>query len=256
MAFKNIRVWINLCFAVFILAGCAQIQSHDKMNDDSIVVEQKKDVKRVEKIKNPYFPYNSNQERIFNGRFYFSDLLKKQTTVYIQKEKAGNQGEIWRITFERVEYDSYDTDGRYQMPDECLDLYYFLIQNDVIYWYSVPEMPEEEMKAFCEEGIIPKDYTHVVCQEEEKKDVLSDEESGDHEEISACGKDKDIRQFKTWYIKPDFSDTLDIYTFVFKKNIGFIAYRNSWTAARKNAVQLWDESHVHSKGFWKEFRYE
>lgn len=247
---------INLFLVVVILAGCAQIQTDNKMSVGSIAEEKKRDEESVEKIENPYFPYNSNQERIFNGRFYFSDLLKKQTTVYIKKEKVGNKGEIWHITLKRVEYESYDVDGNYQMPDECLDLYYFLIQPDVIYWYSMPDMPEKEMTAFCEEGIIPKDYIHVVCQEKEKKDVLTDQDAGDHEKISVCGKNKDIRQYEAWYVKPDFSDTLDIYTFVFKKNIGFIAYRNSWTSEQKNAVQLWDRSYVQSKGFWKEFRYK
>lgn len=149
------------------------------------------------------------------------------------------------------------------MPAECLDLYYFLIQDDIIYWYSMPEMPEEEKKAFCEEGVLPKEYTHIVCQENEKKDVFSEEESGDHEEISVCGTDKDIRQYKSWHVKPDFSDTNSIYTFVFKKNAGIIAYRNSWTAAGKNAVQLWDGKHValkeskkDSKDYWKEFTYK
>jgi len=60
------------------------------------------------------------------------------------------------------------------------------------------------MRDFCEEGIIPKDYTYIICQENEKQDVLSDEESGDHEEISVCGVDKDIRQYKAWHIKSAF----------------------------------------------------
>jgi hypothetical protein len=156
---------------------------------------------------------------------------------------------------ERIEYDC-DVADRYEMPDECLDLYYFLIQSDVIYWYYMPKMPEKEMTAFCEEGIIPEDYTHVVCQEKEKKDVLTDQDAGEHEKISVCGQNKDIRQYKYWYVKPDFSDTLSLYTFVFKKNVGFIAYRNSWTAALSNAVQLWDKSYVESKSFEKEFKYK
>jgi len=90
-------------------------------------------------LENPYFPYSSNQEKSFDGCFYFSDLLEKQTKVYIKREYSGKKGEVWHITFKEVEYDSYDSDGRYHMPYECLDLYYFLIQNDIIYWYSMPE---------------------------------------------------------------------------------------------------------------------
>lgn len=256
---------IVIAICVLSAWGCGGEYKNEPAKPDASENRENKTVteKPQKKNWNPYFPYSSDQEILFDGRFYFSDLLEKQTTVYIKKESSGEKGEIWHITFKGVEYDSYDSDGRYPMPDECLDLYYFLIQDDIIYWYSMPEMPAEEKKAFCEEGVLPKDYIHIVCQENEKKDVLSDDESGDHEEISVCGRDKNIRQYKSWYVKPDFSDTNSIYTFVFKKNEGLIAYRNSWTAAGKNAVQLWDGNHVSIKeskkdsgDYWKEFIYK
>ncbi len=39
-----------------------------------------------EEKRNPYFPYGSDQEILFDGRFYISDLFEKQTTVYIKRK--------------------------------------------------------------------------------------------------------------------------------------------------------------------------
>ncbi|MFR5620019.1 MAG: hypothetical protein ACLTJ5_14750 [Clostridium sp.] len=49
------------------------------------------------------------------------------------------------------------------------------------------------------------------------KDVLSEEESGEHERMLIYGKKKDVRQHNTWTVKKDFSDVLSIYTVSFKE---------------------------------------
>ena len=90
--------------------------------------------------------------------------------------------------------------------------------------------------------------------EDEMKDVLSEEESGEHERMLIYGKKKDVRQYNTWTVKKDFSDVLSIYTVSFKKNIGLVAYSCSWTAAGKNTVELWDKRYV-SKRAQKSFKY-
>lgn len=118
----------------------------------------------------------------------------------------------------------------------------------------MPHMPDNEMKTFCEEGRIPAEYTHIICQKAEMKDVLSEEESGEHERMLIYGKKKDVRQYNTWTVKKDFSDVLSIYTVSFKKNIGLVAYSCSWTAAGKNTVELWDKRYV-SKRAKKSFKY-
>ena len=86
-------------------------------------------------------------------------------------------------------------------------MYYFLVKQDRIYWYCMPHMPDNEMKTFCEEGRIPEEYTHIICQKDEMKDVLSEEESGEHERMLIYGKKKDVRQYNTWTVKKDFSIT-------------------------------------------------
>ena len=118
----------------------------------------------------------------------------------------------------------------------------------------MPHMPDNEMKTFCEEGRIPEEYTHIICQKDEMKDVLSEEESGEHERMLIYGKKKDVRQYNTWTVKKDFSDVLSICTVSFKKNIGLVAYSCSWTAAGKNTVELWDKRYV-SKRAEKSFKY-
>lgn len=93
----------------------------------------------------------------------------------------------------------------------------FLVKQDRIYWYRMPHMPDNEMKTFCEEGRIPEEYTHIICQKDEMKDVLSEEESGEHERMLIYGKKKDVRQYNTWTVKKDFSDVLSICTVSFKR---------------------------------------
>lgn len=238
---------LKMCVSIFVIAaitGCGKVETKDA----------KKKPTETSEIHNEYFPYTENCQIKVSGRFYFSDLLEKETTVFVNRERKGKRGEVWHIFFQRVEYDSYDSDGRYHMPKECLDMYYFLVKQDRIYWYRMPHMPDNEMKTFCEEGRIPEEYTHIICQKDEMKDVLSEEESGEHERMLIYGKKKDVRQYNTWTVKKDFSDVLSIYTVSFKKNIGLVAYSCSWTAAGKNTVELWDKRYV-SKRAKKSFKY-
>lgn len=115
------RVCLKMCVFIFVIAavsGCGKVETKDA----------KKKPTETSEIHNEYFPYTENCQIKVSGRFYFSDLLEKETTMFVNRERKGKRGEVWHIFFQRVEYDSYDSDGRYHMPKECLDMYYFFGQ--------------------------------------------------------------------------------------------------------------------------------
>ena len=95
---------IVIAICVLSAWGCGGEYKNEPAKPDVSENRENKTVteKPQKKNWNPYFPYSSDQEILFDGRFYFSDLLEKQTTVYIKKESSGEKGEIWHITFKGV----------------------------------------------------------------------------------------------------------------------------------------------------------
>lgn len=89
-ALKNSTIRAVTYISVIILCilsvwGCGGEYRNEPANSDVSENRENKSDDEEEK-RNPYFPYGSDQEILFDGRFYISDLFEKQTTVYIKRK--------------------------------------------------------------------------------------------------------------------------------------------------------------------------
>ena len=85
------RVCLKMCVSIFVIAavsGCGKVETKDA----------KKKPTETSEIHNEYFPYTENCQIKVSGRFYFSDLLEKETTSdqieyeVVEEEKSGILG--------------------------------------------------------------------------------------------------------------------------------------------------------------------
>lgn len=83
---------LKMCVSIFVIAaitGCGKVETKDA----------KKKPTETSEIHNAYFPYTENCQIKVSGRFYFSDLLEKETTMFVNRERKGKRGEVWHIFF-------------------------------------------------------------------------------------------------------------------------------------------------------------
>ena len=79
------RVCLKMCVFIFVIAavsGCGKVETKDA----------KKKPTETSEIHNEYFPYTENCQIKVSGRFYFSDLLEKETTMFVNRERKGKRG--------------------------------------------------------------------------------------------------------------------------------------------------------------------
>ena len=82
---------LKMCVSIFVIAaitGCGKVETKDA----------KKKPTETSEIHNEYFPYTENCQIKVSGRFYFSDLLEKETTVFVNREKKA-KGEMYGTFF-------------------------------------------------------------------------------------------------------------------------------------------------------------
>lgn len=240
-----------MCFVVFIGGGKKIVFN---LNDSNKTVDnQEVENIDIEKHLNSFFPYEESFSQTFDGRFNFFESVELKTQVNFEKLMYGNNREVWEIIFEEI----YWSDGEleFKTESEVRNLGYFFITENKIFW--VRKMSTTKLKEICDsfidENNLPTEAV-VVCQEDEKPD-LDKEKTGIHSEIISCGTNNDVRQFSTWYIKSDYSDIREIYSYAFKKNIGLISYHGRETQAGLNAVQLWNCKYVKSNELLEDFLY-
>ena len=85
------RVCLKMCVFIFVIAavsGCGKVETKDA----------KKKPTETSEIHNEYFPYTENCQIKVSGRFYFSDLLEKDTTMFVNRERKG-KGEKYGTFF-------------------------------------------------------------------------------------------------------------------------------------------------------------
>lgn len=248
---KCVAIIFMICIIVFV--GCNKKMIFN-LNDSNQTTDyhQVKNID-IEKHLNSFFPYAESFSQTFNGRFNFFESVELKTKVNFEKMMYGNNREVWNIIFEEI----YWSDGEleFKTENEVRNLGYFFITKNKIFW--VKEMSTAKLKeifvSFIDENNLPAEAV-VVCQEDEKPD-LDKEKNGIHREIISCGTNNNVRQFSTWYIKSDYSDIREIYSYAFKENIGLISYHGRETQAGLNAVQLWNCEHVKSDELFEDFLY-
>ncbi len=248
---KCIAIIFMMCIIVFV--GCnKEIGSNLNYSNQTTDNHQVKN-RDVEKYLNSFFPYTESFSQTFNGRFNFFEIVELKTRVNFEKLISGNNREVWNIIFEKKQWS--DGELTFKTEDKARNLGYFFVTKNRILW--VKELPATKLKvifdSFIQENTLPPEVV-IICQEDEKLD-LDKEKSGIHREIISCGASDDVKQFSTWYVKTDYSDIREIYSYAFKKNIGLISYHGSETQAGLNAVQLWNCEYVKCSELFEEFQY-
>ncbi len=252
----NTNKWFAIIFVICIIVftGCNKEEISNSNDSDQAVDNQRVENRDDEKkYLNSFFPYINSFSQNFNGRFNFFRSVELNTRVNFEKLISENEREVWKITFEKIQWS--DGELEFETDDKVRKLGYFFVRKNEIFW--IKELSAKKLQvifdSFIQENRLPS-KTVVICQDDEKLD-LDKEKTGIHREIISYGTSADVRQFSTWYIKPDYSDVREIYSFAFKKNIGLISYFGSETQAGLNAVQLWNSEYVKSNKLFEDFLY-
>lgn len=166
---------------------------------------------------NPYF-FNANTTRqVYNGLFMFMDIVEEQTILNITPVAKLKYGNLYELKLDPNE----------ELPDEFLSLGYFYVQEDKIYRYKAEEKIVKQLQL--DEDSVP--LPEIVCQSEEVKDELREDEKGWHVYIEVNG------DYSVYHSYSNLVETGYYETFYWKKGEGLIGYKSGWGAG-KDSIAL------------------
>ena len=172
------------------------------------------------KINNSNFFFEDiTKEKVYHVRHsFFTDAIPDEVLLQITMESQYESGKLYRI---KCDFDE-DFPGRYDLGYDRFSLGYFYVQNDSATIYRIREgdMTNEIMDS--EEKIMSAGT--VVCQEQEKKDILGEGENGWHEWIAV---DDDRREYHSYN---NLTETGFYEQFVWEQGKGLIYYTSGFGA--------------------------
>lgn len=181
---------------------------------------------------------NIQSDVSLNNEFFFQDLqpvhykanfsfitdtpLPDKVELFINEVLRFKNGILYEL---KIAYDE-DFSGRIYYDWDRFHLGYFYIQKDKILLLREPDILN---KIKTEEDIIL--YSTVVCQNEELKDALKEEEKGFHQYILINGNKKEYHSYNN-LVETGFYET-----FIWEKGVGLVSYRSGF-GAEKDGIEL------------------
>ncbi len=177
----------------------------------------------VKDVNNPFFFNNGEQKLNYNARFTFAGLdFPEEIEVLVTEVLSYENGIMYEL---KIDYDE-DFNGRHYDGWDRLHLGYFYVQKDKI--YLIQDQNEfENIKI--EADIINNGV--VVCQEEEKKDILKEDESGWHEYIVVNDNRREYHSYNS------LTETGFYKTIIWEEGKGLVEYKCGF-GAEKDDIEL------------------
>ena len=141
------------------------------------------------------------------------ELISKEADLYIEKINQLEDGAIYHLYF----------DGETNIPLNNLNLGNFYVMKDKIYKLNCSDEDIEKIKSSSD---IPSGSS-IVCNEQEVKDPLSENERGWHESIDVDDETRSYHGYSTQ------TETGYYESFVWEKGVGLIEYRSGYGAGRE-----------------------
>lgn len=212
-----ICVLISLC-------GCSNIPKEQvSIINHSIEQTSKKDFS----VENKYF-FPVEGSITYKTRFTFleEELLPQEINLLINEILRFKQGILYEL---KIDFDG-DFSGRTYYDWDRFHLGYFYVQEDKILLLRGEDILNEITS---EEDILSRGK--IVCQDEELKDPLNEDQKGEHEYILL---DENQRQYHSYnnLVESGFYET-----FVWEQNMGLVSYRSVF-GAEKDGIEMYLES--------------
>lgn len=229
---RNILI-ILIIIGVIITSGCTKYDeipsgfmsdmytSNSKLSPQVSSTSNQKDTNdaKEEIVDNEFF-FNRNISQInYKGEFLFDDIIEQDVKLNINEKANLKNGKLYELKLELTE----------GVPDDRLSLGYFYVQKDKIYKIYMTEENLIELKASEE---LP-DGSVIVCQDNEIKDTLGEDEQGFHYFLEVDGDKREYHSYNNQV------DTGYYESFTWEKGKGLINYQSGFGAERDSIdIQL------------------
>lgn len=204
-------------FIILLLIGTLLIYGCTKSNDVPNASKQGGDIADIEAADNPFFFDNGISEQVYIGRFLFDDIVEDNVKLNISEIADLKDGRLYELKLDPVE----------GIPEDRLDLGYFYVMKDTIYRLG-PTLENLDRLKTSEE--LP-DESVIVCQDQESKDTLSEDEPGFHHYVEAAG-DKRVYHSYNNEVSTGYYES-----FTWEKGKGLTNYRSGY-GAESEAIEL------------------
>ena len=203
---------------------------------------------------NPYFP-EKNLSNI-KVKVLKDVLFSADAAMTLTEEYAGKDGRLYAFSFDGIEnvQNSEITEQKGKQAKKLLkqtkkditeeldwDGCHLWVTKDQIYYIPYNFFDEDDLGTLLCQSKLPSD-ARLICQENEKKDLLSEGEIGEHEWMEK--HDGDINCYRSYYSKGKDYEGVDIVQFVFKKEIGLIGVRFMNHAAGGGSIIVWQDGYL------------
>ena len=203
---------ILICFIIIIFTSCSKEYVPNEQNEPANYSDNTYN-------QNQSFFFPDTKEGIsYNATFSIGEGFIDEI-IQCQVISIGNyvKGELFEIKFDNI---NDDLDSR-------LNLGYFYVEDDAIYKI---EKTEENIKILKEENKLPTDNI-LVCKNDSVKDVLSENEKGQHHYITANGNTIEFHSYNNQ------TETGYYENMSWEKNKGMIFYKSGYGAGR-DSIEL------------------
>lgn len=224
---KNKKIIITIIILACITLSMCGFKSFAHETAKTTVRQQEVETVDVSKINNSNFFFEDiTNETVYSVQHsFFSDVIPDELLLQITTVSQYENGKLYQI---KCDFDE-DFPGRYELGFDRFSLGYFYIQDNsaTIYRIREEDMTNEIMDS--EEKIMS--VGTVVCQEQEKKDILGEGENGWHEWIVV---DDDRREYHSYN---NLTGTGFYEQFIWERGHGLIYY-TSGLGADKDMMEL------------------
>lgn len=206
---------------IFIALLCCSCSNYEVINE--VKLEDKNKTKQT-KESNPYFCVEEDISIEFQGEIFFDDfgdipIPKCKTAIYFEKITNLRQGVLYHLTINPI--------SGLNIPEERLSVGYFYVQEDKIIrlWgndNNIWSLSSEEIEAIVSSDKLPS-QSEIVCQENEIKDSLQEDEEGWHQYLVVDGN---RREFHSYYKYPQSTGYWE--SFTWEKGIGLVSYKSGY----------------------------
>lgn len=205
---KSVKILIYTLICVLFLSACGK---KTQVTIPSNLVEKSN--------LNSFFLDNEFKLVKFKGRFSSEDedMIERDVSIQIEKIVELKSGMICRLKIQPIR----------GVPEERLLLGVFYIQKNKIYKIE----PTEENIEIIRKGEKIPTGSNIVCQEEEIKDKLKQEQKGYHQFLLVK---EDLREYHSYN---NMVETGYFETFIWERNIGLKYYKSGY-GAEQGLVEL------------------
>ena len=202
----NILIYISIC--VIALSAC------DKRDEQTMPYNLTE-----ESNVNPFFLENKVNSLTYRGRFLSEDesIIEEDVKIKVERIEQLKSGVIYKFKISPVK----------GVPEERLFLGMFLVQKDKIYKLQYTGDNAESIRKWEKNPT----ESNIICQEEEIKDKVKENEKGFHQYLSVQG---DLRKYHSYNDKVE---TGFFETYIWERNIGLKYYKSGY-GAENNLVEL------------------